>query len=35
LRSIAQIVRGILHGLLGRAGRQGEKSYVPLPMKPF
>lgn len=34
LRSIAQIMKGIFHGLLGRAGRQGEKPYAPLPMKP-
>ncbi len=33
LRSITQIMRGIFHGLSGRAGYQGEIAYSPLPCK--
>ena len=35
LRSLFQILRGIFHGLAGRAGRHGEKTYSQLPLKSF
>jgi rhamnosyltransferase len=35
LRSFFQIMRGIFHGLAGKAGRHGEKAYSYLPLKSF
>jgi rhamnosyltransferase len=35
LRSFFQIMRGIFHGLTGKAGRHGEKAYSHLPLKSF
>ena len=33
LKSLIQIIKGVFHGLAGKAGRQGEIAYIPLMCK--